>query len=55
MSNMDSFLNPKLLEMLAGVDKEKLAQINNIVSNMSRDDLANLVSMLKNSNNDNNN
>lgn len=51
MSNMDNFLNPKLLEMLAGVDKEKLAQVSNIVANMSKEDLSNLVSMLNNNNN----
>ena len=32
--------------MLAGVDKDKLEQVSNIVKNMSKDDLNNLVRML---------
>ena len=37
--------------MLAGVDKEKLEQVSNIVKNMSKDDLNNLVRMLGMNNN----
>jgi len=46
-------LNSNLLNLLSGVDKDKLEQVSNMVKNMSRDDLNNLVSMLgmNNSNN----
>lgn len=44
-------LNSNLLNMLAGVDKEKLEQVSNIVKNMSKDDLNNLVRMLGMNNN----
>ena len=43
---MNNLLNSNLLNMLAGVDKEKLEQVSNIVKNMSKDDLSNLVRML---------
>ncbi len=43
---MNNMLNSNLLNMLAGVDKEKLEQVSNIVKNMSKDDLNNLVRML---------
>ncbi len=43
---MNNLLNSNLLNMLAGVDKEKLEQVSNIVKNMSKDDLNNLVRML---------
>ena len=39
-------LNSNLLNLLAGVDKNKLEQVSNIVKNMSKDDLNNLVNML---------
>ena len=41
-------LNSNLLNLLAGVDKEKLDQVSQIVKNMSQDDLNNLVRMLGN-------
>lgn len=39
-------LNSKLLGLLSGVDREKLEQVSNMVSNMSKEDLNNLVNML---------
>jgi len=50
---VNNMLNSNLLNLLAGVDKDKLEQVSNMVKNMSRDDLNNLVSMLgmNNSNN----
>ena len=43
---MNNMLNSNLLNLLAGVDKEKLEQVSQMVRNMSKDDLNNLVSML---------
>lgn len=43
---MNNMLNSNLLNMLAGVDKQKLEQVSNMVKNMSKDDLNNLISML---------
>ena len=43
---MNNLLNSNLLNLLSGVDKEKLEQVSNIVKNMSREDLNNLVGML---------
>ena len=43
---MNNMLNSNLLNLLAGVDKEKLEQVSNIVRNMSKEDLNNLVGML---------
>jgi len=50
---VNNMLNSNLLNLLSGVDKDKLEQVSNMVKNMSRDDLNNLVSMLgmNNSNN----
>lgn len=48
---MNNMLNSNLLNMLAGVDKEKLEQVSNIVKNMSKDDLNNLVRLLGMNNN----
>ena len=50
---MNNMLNSNLLNLLAGVDKEKLEQVSNMVKNMSKDDLNNLVRMIgMNTNND---
>lgn len=43
---MNNILNSNLLNLLAGVDKEKLNQVSNMVKNMSKEDLNNLVGML---------
>ena len=43
---MNNMLNSNLLNLLAGVDKNKLEQVSQMVRNMSKDDLNNLVSML---------
>lgn len=43
---MNNMLNSNLLNMLAGVDKQKLEQVSNMVKNMSKDDLTNLMNML---------
>lgn len=43
---MNNMLNSNLLNMLAGVDKQKLEQVSNMVKNMSKDDLNNLINML---------
>ena len=42
----NNFLNTKLLELLANIDKTKLEQVSRMVQNMSSDDLSNLVGML---------
>ena len=39
-------LNSKLLGMLANVDKEKLDQVSNMIKNMPRQDLENIINML---------
>lgn len=39
-------LNSKLLGLLSGVDREKLEQVSNMISNMSKEDLNNLVNLL---------
>lgn len=43
---MNNMLNSNLLNLLAGVDKEKLNQVSNMIKNMSKEDLNNLVGML---------
>lgn len=43
---MNNMLNSKLLELLSGVDKDKLEQVSNMVKNMSKEDLNNLTNML---------
>ena len=43
---MNGMLNSKLLELLGTVDKNKLEQVSNIVRNMSKDDMSNLMNML---------
>lgn len=43
---MNGMLNSKLLELLGSVDKTKLEQVSNMVRNMSKDDMANLINML---------
>lgn len=48
---MNNMLNSNLLNLLAGVDKEKLEQVSNMVKNMSKEDLNNLVGMLGMNNN----
>lgn len=45
---MGNMINSKLLELLSGVDKNKLASISNIVNNMPKEDLNALVNMLGN-------
>ena len=49
---MNNMLNSKLLELLANVDKNKLEQVSNMIKNMPKEDLNNLINML-NSNNSN--
>lgn len=51
---MNNMLNSNLLNLLAGVDKEKLEQVSNMVKNMSKEDLNNLVGMLGMNNSGNN-
>lgn len=43
---MNEMLNSKLLGMLANVDKEKLDQVSNMIKNMPRQDLENIINML---------
>lgn len=43
---MNNMLNAKLLELLNTVDKNKLDQVTNMVKNMSKDDMSNLMGML---------
>ena len=52
---VNNMFNSNLLNLLAGVDKEKLEQVSNIVKNMSKEDLNNLVGMLGINNNQTNN
>lgn len=52
---MNNMFNSNLLNLLAGVDKEKLEQVSNMVKNMSKEDLNNLVGMLGINNNPTNN
>ena len=52
---MNNMLNSNLLNLLAGVDKEKLEKVSQIVKNMSKEDLNNLISMLGVNNSSNNN
>lgn len=51
---MNNMLNSKLLNLLAGVDKNRLEQVSNIINNMSKEDLNNIVNMLGINNNRNN-
>lgn len=51
---MNNMLNSNLLNLLSGVDKDKLEQVSNMVRNMSKDDLNNLVNMLGMNNSTNN-
>lgn len=48
---MNNMLNPKLLELLSGVDRNKLEQVSNIIKNMSPEDLNNIANMLGMNNN----
>lgn len=48
---MNNMLNSKLLNLLAGVDKNRLEQVSNIINNMSKEDLNNIVNMLGINNN----
>lgn len=53
---MNNMINSKLLEMLSNIDKNKLAQLNSVLNNISKDDLNTIVSLLeknKPANNDN--
>lgn len=43
---MNNILNSNLMSLLSGVDKNKIEQISNMVRNMSKDDLNNLVNLL---------
>ena len=43
---VNNMLNSNLLNLLSNVDKEKLEQVSQMVKNMSRDDLNNLITML---------
>lgn len=51
---MNNMLNSKLLNLLSGVDKNRLEQVSNIINNMSKEDLNNIVSMLGMNNPQNN-
>lgn len=52
---VNDMLNSKLMGLLAGVDKEKLNQVSNMIKNMPRQDLENIINMLgvNNQNNEN--
>ena len=50
----NNIMGSKLLELLSGIDKSKLEEASKVLSNMSKDDLNSIVSMLgKNMNNQN--
>ena len=42
----DNKLNEQLLQILGGLDKEKLEKVTNMVKNMSSDELAGLAKMM---------
>ena len=52
---MGNGINTKLLEILAGIDKNKLEEASKILSSMSKDDLNSIVSMIKNGSTNNQN
>lgn len=43
---MNNMLNSNLMGLLAGVDKSKIEKISNMVKNMPREDLTNLINLL---------
>ena len=50
----NNIMGSKLLELLASIDKNKLEEASKMLSNMSKDDLNNIMSMIsKNTNNQN--
>lgn len=42
----DNKMNEQLLQILGGLDKEKLEKVTNMVKNMSSDELAGLAKMM---------
>ncbi len=53
---MNNMLNPKLLQLLSGLDRSKIEEVSKVIGNMSKDDLSNIVNMLgKNINSNTNN
>lgn len=42
----DNKMNEQLLQILGGLDKEKLEKVTNMVKNMSSDELASLAKMM---------
>lgn len=43
---MNDMLNSKLMGLLASVDKEKLDQVSNMIRNMPKQDIENIINML---------
>lgn len=52
--NEDKNLNDKLMQILGGLDKEKLEKVTNMVKGMSPQDLSNLAQMMGINTNNNN-
>lgn len=52
---MNNIINSKLLEMLSSIDKNKLNQLNNVLNNISKDDLNTIITLLEKNNNQPNN
>lgn len=52
--NEEKNLNEKLIQMLGGLDKEKLEKVANMVKGMSAQDLNNLAKMMGINTNNNN-
>ena len=50
----NNIMGSKLLELLAGIDKNKLEEASRMLNSMSKDDLNSIVSMIKNSSNNSN-
>lgn len=51
---MNNMLNGKLLQLLSGIDRNKLEEASRMIGNMSKDDLNNLVNLIGNNVNNNN-
>ncbi|MBR1883489.1 MAG: hypothetical protein IJ809_00825 [Clostridia bacterium] len=50
----NNIMGSKLLELLSGIDKNKLEEASRVLNSMSKDDLNSIVSMLKNGSNNQN-
>ena len=44
---MNNMINSKLLEMLSGIDKNKMSQLSSVLNNISKEDLNTIISLLE--------